>query len=51
MQTNILIKQLKGYLSETKLDFVKEALFFAEKNHKNQFRKSGDPFISHHTIC
>ena len=47
MQTNILIKQLKGYLSETKLDFVKEALFFAEKNHKNQFRKSGDPFISH----
>ncbi len=47
MQTNILLKQLKGYLSKTKLDFVKEALFFAEKNHKNQFRKSGDPFINH----
>ena len=30
MQTNILIKQLKGYLSETKLDFVKEDTILVE---------------------
>ena len=47
MQTEILIKQLKGYLSDSKLDFVKEALYFAEENHKHQFRKSGEPFIEH----
>ena len=47
METNLLIKQLKAYMSKSKLDFVKEALLFAQKNHQNQFRKSGDPFIDH----
>ena len=47
METNLLIKQLKVYMSESKLDFVKEALLFAQKSHKNQFRKTGGPFIDH----
>lgn len=41
-----LVSQL-SYLSPDELEKVEQAYLFAKEKHKNQFRKSGDPYITH----
>ena len=38
------------YLEVGELDSLKKAYLFGESAHKGQFRKSGDPYITH-PIC
>lgn len=45
---NILIEELNKYIFNKELIAeVYQAYFYAENKHKNQIRKSGDPFIYH----
>ncbi|QHX36613.1 bifunctional (p)ppGpp synthetase/guanosine-3',5'-bis(diphosphate) 3'-pyrophosphohydrolase [Spiroplasma sp. BIUS-1] len=44
----ILVAEMKKYIKNAKLiDEVKKAYYYAEEKHKDQKRKSGDPFIIH----
>ncbi|WP_339034863.1 RelA/SpoT family protein [Spiroplasma endosymbiont of Cantharis rufa] len=44
----VLVSEMKKYIKNKKLiDEVKRAYYYAEEKHKNQKRKSGDPFIIH----
>ncbi|AJD91624.1 GTP pyrophosphokinase [Jeotgalibacillus malaysiensis] len=36
-----------SYMNESQVDFVKKAYHLAEEAHKEQFRKSGEPYIIH----
>ena len=42
-----LISAVSEYLSEADVDTVNKAFKFAEKCHKGQLRKTGDPYIIH----
>ncbi len=42
-----LDKLSKDYLSSSAIKKIREAIDFADKAHKGQFRKSGEPFITH----
>ncbi|WP_138415599.1 RelA/SpoT family protein [Aquibacillus sediminis] len=42
-----VIKQAAHYLSKKDLDFISHAYQYAEEAHKDQFRKSGEPYIIH----
>ena len=37
----------KDYLSSSASKKIREAIDFADKAHEGQFRKSGEPFITH----
>lgn len=40
-------EQVKGYLSEAQIDYVRKAYILAADAHKEQRRKSGEPYIIH----
>ena len=42
-----LDKLSKDYLSSSAIKKIREAIDFANKAHEGQFRKSGEPFITH----
>lgn len=42
-----VIENSKRYLSEQDVDFIYRAYKFAEQAHKDQYRKSGEPYIVH----
>jgi len=44
---NDVINKASTYLSDDKLEFIMHAYEFAENAHKDQFRKSGEPYIIH----
>ena len=46
-QISFLCAVLEEYLSKEEIDLVKKAHKVAEKAHSGQFRKSGEPYISH----
>ena len=46
-QIAYLCSVLEEYLSKEEIDLVKKAHQIAEKAHSGQFRKSGEPYISH----
>ena len=46
-QISFLCAVLEEYLSKEEIDLVKRAHKVAEKAHSGQFRKSGEPYISH----
>ena len=46
-QISYLCSVLEEYLSKEEIDLVKKAHQVAEKAHSGQFRKSGEPYISH----
>ncbi|WP_010678253.1 RelA/SpoT family protein [Bacillus timonensis] len=42
-----VIENAKKYLNDNDIEFIKRAYKFAEEAHKEQFRKSGEPYIIH----
>ncbi|SFG06777.1 RelA/SpoT family protein [Sporolactobacillus nakayamae] len=42
-----LIQQASTYLDETDIELIRKAYRFADKAHKGQVRKSGEPYIMH----
>ena len=46
-QISYLCSVLEGYLPKEEIELVKKAHKVAEKAHTGQFRKSGEPYISH----
>ncbi|MBO5169039.1 MAG: bifunctional (p)ppGpp synthetase/guanosine-3',5'-bis(diphosphate) 3'-pyrophosphohydrolase [Phascolarctobacterium sp.] len=40
-------EQIKGYLNEAQIDYVRKAYILAADAHKEQRRKSGEPYIIH----
>ncbi|MEH7223126.1 bifunctional (p)ppGpp synthetase/guanosine-3',5'-bis(diphosphate) 3'-pyrophosphohydrolase [Bacillus sp. JJ1566] len=42
-----VIEKAKVYLSDKDIEFIERAYKFAEEAHKEQFRKSGEPYIIH----
>ena len=46
-QISYLCSVLEGYLPKEEIELVKKAHMVAEKAHTGQFRKSGEPYISH----
>ena len=42
-----LTSLVNNYLSEPDVEIINKAFKFAEKSHKGQFRKTGDPYIVH----
>ena len=42
-----LVKRLKSYLDDEQIARVVRAYEFAERAHEGQYRRSGDPYISH----
>ncbi|MFS0822572.1 RelA/SpoT family protein [Bacillus sp. 1P02SD] len=42
-----VIEKAKVYLNDNDIEFIKHAYKFAEEAHKEQFRKSGEPYIIH----
>lgn len=42
-----LLDKADRYMNEEELNFVQKAYRFAEKYHEGQFRKSGEPYITH----
>ncbi len=40
-------EQVKGYLNESQIDYVRKAYILAADAHKEQRRKSGEPYIIH----
>ncbi len=42
-----LLEKAGGYLPADRADLIKEAYRFAEECHREQVRKTGDPFITH----
>ncbi|WP_062355561.1 RelA/SpoT family protein [Bacillus kwashiorkori] len=47
LSINEVMGKISGYLNEEHVAFVKKAYEFACVSHKNQFRKSGEPYIIH----
>jgi GTP diphosphokinase / guanosine-3',5'-bis(diphosphate) 3'-diphosphatase len=45
--THNLVKRLKSYLDDDQIARVVRAYEFAEKSHEGQYRRSGDPYITH----
>ena len=46
-QISYLCSVLEEYMSNEEIELVKKAHKIAEKAHSGQFRKSGEPYISH----
>ena len=46
-QISLLCSVLEGYLSKEEVGLVKKAHRIADRAHSGQFRKSGEPYISH----
>ncbi|MBT5500152.1 MAG: hypothetical protein HOK03_05290, partial [Thiotrichales bacterium] len=46
-QISHLCSVLEGYLSKEEVRLVKKAHRIADRAHSGQFRKSGEPYISH----
>lgn len=46
-QIEDLIKELKKYITKKDIDLVTLAYDFADKAHAGQFRRSGEPYITH----
>ena len=44
---NNLVKRLQSYLDDDKIAEVVRAYEFAEKAHEGQYRRTGDPYITH----
>lgn len=44
---NNLVKRLKSYLSDDQIEQVVRAYEFAERAHEGQYRRTGDPYITH----
>ncbi|MEH7384110.1 bifunctional (p)ppGpp synthetase/guanosine-3',5'-bis(diphosphate) 3'-pyrophosphohydrolase [Bacillus sp. JJ1521] len=42
-----VIEKAKVYLNDNDIEFIQRAYKFAEEAHKEQFRKSGEPYIIH----
>ncbi len=42
-----LVEKIKSYNSQLDTALLNKAYLMAKKHHENQFRKSGDPFITH----
>ncbi|MDD9892947.1 MAG: RelA/SpoT family protein, partial [Gammaproteobacteria bacterium] len=42
-----LMRELAGYMTDEQLDYVERAYEVARKAHSTQFRKSGEPYITH----
>ena len=42
-----VIDLTRTYLNVEHVEFVRKAYEYAEEAHKNQFRKSGEPYIIH----
>jgi guanosine-3',5'-bis(diphosphate) 3'-pyrophosphohydrolase len=42
-----LVKRLKSYLDDDQIARVVRAYEFAERSHEGQYRRSGDPYITH----
>ena len=40
-------EQVKGYLNDKQIEFVRSAYILAADAHKEQRRKSGEPYIIH----
>ena len=44
---NVLTKKLSEYLGSKEIKQILKAYDFARKAHLGQFRKSGEPYVSH----
>src|SRR5690625_4237784 len=42
-----VIEEARQYLNEKDISFIRRAYNFAKDAHKDQFRKSGEPYIVH----
>ena len=42
-----LQKRLRSYLTDDQIDQVVRAYHFAESAHEGQYRRTGDPYITH----
>ena len=42
-----LADRLSSYLEDDHIATIKEAYYFAEKSHEGQFRRSGEPYVTH----
>jgi GTP pyrophosphokinase len=42
-----LFEKIRSYFPQADLSVVEKAYFFSEKAHEGQFRRSGEPYISH----
>ena len=46
-EAELLVNEVSQYLKPEDLALLKSAYFFGQKAHSGQFRKSGEPYISH----
>lgn len=46
-EAELLVSEVSQYLKPEDLALLKSAYFFGQKAHSGQFRKSGEPYISH----
>ncbi|MBC6962029.1 MAG: bifunctional (p)ppGpp synthetase/guanosine-3',5'-bis(diphosphate) 3'-pyrophosphohydrolase, partial [Nitrosomonas sp.] len=46
-EAELLISEVSQYLKPEDLALLKSAYFFSQKAHSGQFRRSGEPYISH----
>ena len=42
-----LAGSLSGYLASDQVDSVRRAYFYAEQAHDGQYRRSGEPYVTH----
>jgi guanosine-3',5'-bis(diphosphate) 3'-pyrophosphohydrolase len=42
-----LTEKLQGYLEGEQVNLVRRAYYYAEQAHDGQFRRSGDPYVTH----
>ena len=42
-----LASSLAAYLAPTQVNSVRRAYFYAEQAHDGQFRRTGDPYVTH----
>ena len=42
-----LFEKIRSYFPQADLKVVEKAYYFSEKAHEGQFRRSGEPYISH----
>ena len=42
-----LASNLNGYLASDQVDHVRRAYYYAEQAHDGQFRRSGEPYVTH----
>ena len=42
-----LASNLNGYLATDQVDHVRRAYYYAEQAHDGQFRRSGEPYVTH----